>query len=335
MLKTVIIGLGDISPVHIAAITSLQDKAVLAAGCDTDEGRKASLPPGTAFYADYKEMLRQEKPDVVHICLPHYLHYQAARDAAEAGCNVFAEKPLALNYRDGLEYAKLEAANQVKICICLQNRRNKTSEKLMELLKSGEAGPISGIHGTVAWKRSKAYYDAKSWRGIMSLAGGGCMINQALHTMDLMYYFAGSPIKSVKGTIAQILDYGIEVEDTAAARIEFENGVTGLFTGSVANSRDEAVEIEVSCEKATFTIRNQTLYRRDQGGETILARDDVPALAVGKAVYGNSHQKLIAQFYQVLQTGSGDYIRPQDALMVTRFIDAVRESSETGKTIRF
>jgi predicted dehydrogenase len=153
--------------------------------------------------------------------------------------------------------------------------------------------------------------------------------------MDLMYCFAGSPIRSVKGAVAQILDYGIEVEDTAAARIEFENGVTGLFTGSVANSRDAAVEIEVNCEKAVFAIRNQTLYRRDQGGETVLVRDDVPTVKVGKAVYGNSHQKLIARFYQVLQTGRGEYIRPQDALPVTRFIDAVRESSETGKTIRF
>jgi predicted dehydrogenase len=280
-------------------------------------------------------MIKQEKPDVVHICLPHYLHYPVARDAADLGCNVFAEKPLALNYRDGLEYAKLEGANQVKICICLQNRLNDTSEKLREILQGGEAGPIKGIHGAVAWKRARAYYDAKPWRGVMARAGGGCMINQALHTMDLMYYFAGSPIKSVKGTIAQILDYGIEVEDTAAARIEFENGVTGLFTGSVANSRDESVEIQVTCEKAAFTIRNQCLYRRDPEGETLLASDDVPASTVGKAVYGNSHQKLIAQFYDVLATGEGEYIHPQDALPVTRFIDAVRESSETGKTIRF
>jgi predicted dehydrogenase len=334
MLKAAIIGLGDISQVHIAAITSLPGTAILVAASDTDPGRKDALPPGTAFYTDYKEMIRQVHPDVVHVCLPHYLHYPVARDAAEAGCNVFAEKPLAINYREGLEYAKLEQANSgVKICICLQNRLNETSEKLLEILKSGEAGPVTGIHGAVAWKRAKAYYDAKTWRGIMAQAGGGCMINQALHTMDLMYYFAGSPIKSVKGTIAQILDYGIEVEDTAAARIEFENGVIGLFTGSVANSRDESVEIEVNCEKAVFTIQNQTLYRRDQGGETVLTRDNTAA--VGKAVYGNSHQKLIARFYNVLETGEGEYIHPSDALMVTRFIDAVRESSETGKTIRF
>ena len=229
MLKAAIIGLGDISQVHMAAIAALREKAVFAAGCDTDESRKAGLPPGTAFFTDYKEMIKQEKPDVVHICLPHYLHYPVARDAAELGCNVFAEKPLALNYRDGLEYAKLEEANHVKICICLQNRRNETSEKLLEILQSGEAGPITGIHGAVAWKRAKAYYDAKPGRGVMARAGGGCMINQALHTMDLMYYFAGSPIKSVRGSISQILDYGIEVEDTAAARIEFENNAIGLL----------------------------------------------------------------------------------------------------------
>ncbi|GHT95218.1 oxidoreductase [Spirochaetia bacterium] len=332
MLKAAIVGLGDISAVHLAAIGTI-DGVTLAAGCDTDEGRRSVLPPGAAFYTGYQEMVRQEKPDVVHICLPHYLHYPVARELAAMGCNLFAEKPLALTYRDGLEYAQLEQAHGVKICICLQNRLNATSEKLLECLASGEAGAVTGIRGVVAWKRAKAYYDAKPWRGVMKLAGGGCMINQALHTLDLMQYFARSPVRSVRGTIAQILDYGIDVEDTATARIEFANGVTGLFTASVANSRDAAVEIDVSSEKAVYTIQNQTLYRRDSEGEQVLASDDTPG--VGKAVYGNSHQKLIARFYRVLETGSGEYIHPGDALAVTRLIDTIRESSDTGKSIQF
>jgi predicted dehydrogenase len=332
-MKVAIVGLGDIAQVHIASIAGLSGAAVVA-GCDVDRDRRSVLPPGTAFYTDYLEMAAQEQPDVVHICLPHYLHYPVARDLAKAGRNIFAEKPLALNYADGRAYAKLEAENNVRIAICLQNRRNQTSETLMARLTAGADGRVTGVRGDVAWLRTKAYYDAKPWRGSMKLAGGGCMINQALHTMDLLCYFAQSPLRSVRGTIAQILDNGVEVEDTAAAHIEFENGATGLFTGSVANYRDSPVEIDVRCEKALFTIRNQTLYRCDSGGaETILARDDQPAVAAGKPCYGNSHQKLIAEFYQVLETGSGEYIHPADALEVTRFIDAVRQSGETGRRV--
>ncbi|MDR1901147.1 MAG: Gfo/Idh/MocA family oxidoreductase [Treponema sp.] len=331
-MKAVVIGLGDISAVHLAAIAAIPG-TVLAAGCDTDKRRQEVLPQGASFFTDYREMLSAVKPDVVHICLPHYLHYPVARDTAEAGYNIFAEKPLAMDYKEGLEYAALEKAAGVKICICLQNRRNPSSEKLMEILAGGEFGAVTGVRGLVAWKRGKAYYEAKPWRGIMAQAGGGNMINQALHTLDLIQYFARSPIKDVKGSISQILDYDIEVEDTASASIRFESGISGLFNGSNANSRDVPAEIEVSCEKAVFTIRYQTLYQRIEGEESILVRDRSPS--AGKSVYGNSHQKLIAQFYHVLETGQGEYIHPQDALPVTWLIDAIRQSSESGKTVVF
>ncbi|MDR3302899.1 MAG: Gfo/Idh/MocA family oxidoreductase [Treponema sp.] len=166
----------------------------LIAGCDSDEQRRATLPADTAFYTDYRELLAHEKPDVVHICLPHYLHYPVARAVAESGCNIFAEKPLALTFAEGLEYAKLEKKHGVKIGVCLQNRLNPTSERLVEILADGAYGAVTGVRGVVAWKRSKAYYDAKPWRGTMAQGGGGNMINQALHTLDLMQYFAHSRI---------------------------------------------------------------------------------------------------------------------------------------------
>jgi predicted dehydrogenase len=159
------------------------------------------------------------------------------------------------------------------------------------------------------------------------------MINQALHTLDLIRYFARSPVKEVRGSVSRLLDYGIEVEDTAAAYIRFESGISGLFNGSNANSCDVPAEIEVSCEKAIFTIRYQALYRRTESAENILVRDQAPSS--GKNVYGKSHEKLISRFYKVLETGQGEYIHPQDALPVTWLIDAIRESGESGKTVVF
>jgi predicted dehydrogenase len=330
MLKAALIGLGDISAVHLAALANT-GSARLIAVCDIDLARRSVQPDAMAFYTDYHKLLTNEKPDVVHICLPHYLHYQVARDAAEAGCNIFAEKPLAITYADGLKFAQLEDQYHVHINICLQNRLNPASEALIDALKSGEYGDLVGVRGVVAWKRTKAYYEAKPWRGDMRQAGGGNMINQALHTLDLMQYFMQSKITRVKGCVTQLLDYGINVEDTVSAFITFENGATGLFTGSNANCIDVPAEIEVVCEKAVFTIRYQTLYRRFNGTETVLAQDINPS--VGKTVYGNCHEKLIARFYQTLETGDGEYIHPQDALPVTWLIEAIRQSSETGQAV--
>ncbi|MDR1444104.1 MAG: Gfo/Idh/MocA family oxidoreductase [Treponema sp.] len=330
MIRAALIGLGVIGKVHSAAIESLQN-AVLAAVCDTDPSKKSQVPSGAVFYDDYEEMFRREKLDVVHICLPHFLHYPAAKAAAEAGLNIFAEKPLALNGKEAAEFVKLEDRYGVKICLCLQNRLNPTTETLCRLLHSGYYGALTGIRGSVSWYRSREYYQAGPWRGIMAQAGGGCMINQAIHTLDLMQYFAGSPVVRVRGSIAQILDYGLEVEDTAVGHFEFENGAAGLFTASVANYTDENVELSLRCEGAEFSLRDRKLFRLRGEEHELLASDT--AEFSGKAVYGNSHVKLIGRFYQVLETGEGWYIRPEEGLPSLAMIDAVRESSRTGATV--
>jgi predicted dehydrogenase len=331
MIRAALIGLGVIGRVHIAAIESLGG-AGLAAACDTDPSKRSALPAGAAFYTDYEEMLERERPDVVHICLPHFLHYPAAKRAAEAGFNIFAEKPLAMNGEEAAEYLKLEDQYGVKICLCLQNRLNATTETLRRLLQGGDYGKVTGIRGSVAWYRSREYYEDGPWRGLMAQAGGGCMINQAIHTIDLMQYLAGSPLAAVRGSVAQILDYGLEVEDTAAGHFVFENGARGFFTASVANYTDEDVEISLRCEGGEFLIRDKKLFRRQKGGYELLAADD--AEFASKAVYGNSHVKLIDTFYRVLETGGGWYIRPAEGLPSIKIIDAIRESSRTGKTVR-
>lgn len=157
------------------------------------------------------------------------------------------------------------------------------------------------------------------------------MINQAIHTLDLMQYFADSPIKSIKGSITQLLDYGLDVEDTASAKIAFENGAAGLFSATVAGYEDHSVELDVCCERASFHICDGKLTMR-QGEEQTLLASDGNAYS-GKKCYGNSHSMLIHHFYQALEQGRGWYIPPGEGVTVMRMIDAIRESSDTGKTI--
>jgi predicted dehydrogenase len=332
MILSAVIGLGVIGKVHIEAIQSLKN-AKLVAVCDIDGAKQPAVPQGVNFYADYREMLEREKPGVVHICLPHYLHYPVAKHCAEKGFNIFAEKPLALNAKEGGEYCKLEKQYHVKICLCLQNRLNATTESLHKLLRSGDYGKVTGIRGSVTWFRSKDYYEAGPWRGIMAQAGGGCMINQAIHTVDLMQYFAGSPVKSVRGTTGRMLDYGLEVEDTAAGHIVFANGAAALFMASVANYTDENVEINVACEKGEFLLRDKKLFKAGKGGPELISAE-TEAFA-GKAVYGNSHIKLIERFYRFLETGEGGYIPPEEGLPSLKIIDAIQESGRTGETVIF
>ena len=245
-LRVGVIGLGDVSMIHLHSIKS-SEKAELVAVCDIDE-TKSSLIENVNFYTDYIEMIQKEQLDCVHICLPHYLHYPVTKDVANLGVNVLLEKPLCLDTEEAEKFIELSDSTDTNICICLQNRYNNTVENLKEIINSDVYGKVIGIKGLVTWNRPKEYYTVKPWRGKMDLAGGGVMINQAVHTLDLMQLLGGK-IESIKGNVDNFLDYDIEVEDTANAIINFENGAKGVFFATIANATNSSVEIEVVLEK--------------------------------------------------------------------------------------
>lgn len=330
MLKVAVIGLGDISKIHIPAIQA-NPNAQLVAVCDIDEALKASVPD-VNFYTDYHAMLEKESLDCVHVCLPHYLHYPATKAFVEKGVHVFQEKPLSLNTEEGLALAKLEEEyKDVKVCVCFQNRYNESFEMLQEIVASGQYGKVVGVKGLVTWFRPKAYYDVKPWRGKMEFAGGGVMINQALHTMDLMQLIGGE-ITSIRGSIDQLLDYDIEVEDTATAHIQFKNGAKGLFFATNANAENSSVELQVLMEKGKFTIKDSILTIVNEKGKKEELIEDAK-LPGTKFYYGASHVKLINHFHACIAEDTQDYVHVKDALTSIKMIDAIRKSSETKQKI--
>lgn len=330
MLKIAVIGLGDISSIHLSAIQA-NPTAELVAVCDIDETRRKSVE-GVNFYTEYQEMLEKETLDCVHICLPHYLHYPVTKACVEKGIHVLQEKPLALHTEEGLELLKLEEDNkQVKIAICFQNRLNETVEKLRQVIAENKYGKIVGIKGIVTWARSKSYYDNKLWRGKLDLAGGGVMINQAIHTLDLMQLFGGE-IATIRGTVDQLLDYGIETEDTAAARIEFKNGINGFFFATNANGNNSSVELQIVCENQKLTIKDNRLTMLDENGGKVVIEEDTK-LYGSKFYYGASHKKLIDGFYACILENSQDYIHAKDALPSLQMIDAIIQSSKLKREI--
>ncbi len=330
MLKVAVIGLGDISKIHIPAIQE-NPEVELVAVCDIDESL-ADTVPGIRFYTDYHVMLEEETLDCVHICLPHYLHVPATKACVEKGIHVLQEKPLAINREEGLELVKLEKDNpNVKICICHQNRYNETFETLKKIVQSGAYGKIVGIKGLVTWFRPKSYYDVKPWRGQMKYAGGGVMINQSIHTLDLMQLLGGE-IESIKGSITQLLDYSIDVEDTAVANITFKNGATGLFFATNSNAENSSVELHVVLENGKFTIKDSILTKVDEDGKKEEIIEDTK-LSGTKFYYGASHIKIIDTFYSCIRNNTQDYVHVEDTLPSIEIIDAIRKSSELNKSI--
>lgn len=331
MIRAAIIGLGDISFVHLDGILS-NPEIQLVGACDLKEELKSRVPEGTPFYTDYKQMVQEVKPDVVHNCLPHYLHYPVTKELVEMGINVFCEKPVALNVAQAEEFAALEAAHpEVKIGICLQNRMNETTEALKAIIDSGEYGKVTGIRGFVPWYRAPEYYSVKPWRGTWQYAGGGSMINQSLHTLDLMY-FLGGDIRRIHALVGQLNDYGIEVEGDVVARMEYANGARGLFFATNNNWTNESVQIRVALEKGVFHIEDNTLYKinKDSSREVICK---APVLEGIKFYYGASHTRMIERFRKAVESGSDDYIHVKDAVMVIRLMETIFQSGREDKLI--
>ena len=329
-LRVGVIGLGDVSVVHINAISMNKD-ADLVAVCDIDESKR-SLVKGANFYTDYNEMIEKENLDCVHICLPHHLHYPVTKDITSKNINVLLEKPLCLNIDEVNKFNELDKKTDANICICLQNRYNYTVKTLLEIIKSNKYGDIKAIKGIVAWSRSESYYSTKPWRGKMKYSGGGVMINQAIHTIDLMQLFGGE-IESIKGNINNLLDYDIEVEDTATANINFKNGSRGTFISTVAYGDNSSVEIEIILEKARFVIKDNILYKYENGTKEVVAKDIL--FEGAKHYYGSGHAELISNYYNSLINKDNNFIHVSDAENSIRIIEYIRNSLKENKLINW
>lgn len=330
MLKIGVIGLGDVSKVHISNILN-NANASLVAVCDIDDMLRDRVS-GVNFYNDYNDMLANEELDCVHVCLPHYLHFPVTKACVEKGVHVYQEKPLALNLAESISLVNLEETyKNIKICVSLQNRLNETFLDIMKIVRSGKYGKVTGVKGLVTWYRPKAYYDEKPWRGHMNSAGGGVMINQALHTLDLMQ-LVGGEIQKIKGTIDNLLDYGYEVEDTAVANIQYTNGARGLFFATITNTTNSSVEFQVILEKANLTIKDGILtIQHGDNSKGKLSEDT--KLPGEKFYYGAGHSKLITHFYNCIEKDTDDYIHAKDAIISMKMIDAIRRSSELQEEV--
>jgi len=332
MKAAAIIGCGGIAHTHTEALGKLENVHLVAL-CDILPDRASAL--GKEFnikaeiFTDYKQMLEQVKLDVVHITTPHYLHFEMAAFALKKGINVVLEKPVCINEAQLEELTKIAEQSSAKICICFQNRFLETNKMAKSLITSGEAGAVKGARAFVTWSRNAPYYIESGWRGSKITEGGGVMINQAIHTLDLMLWLCGKANTITATTGNRHLQGVIDVEDTAEAYIEFENGAKGLFYATTAYCTDAPIFLEIVCEKMALTFFNDTLLIN--GKECTYAHSNT-SLASSKSYWGNGHLDLLQDYYKKLDTQEPVAINVPEAGKALRALLAIYKSN--GKPIQ-
>lgn len=296
--RVAVIGCGGISKVHAAVLNELEDTQLIAfADIRPERAQRMAEQYHCHAYSSMDELLRNEQPDAIHICTPHYIHTEMCAAAAEKGIPVFTEKPPVIN-RDQWEQIQ-KISMKIPVGVCFQNRFNGNVQETMRILKSGEMGKVTGVRAFVTWNREAGYYHDE-WHGKWATEGGGALINQAIHTLDLLLLFFGEPQETKAAMSNHHLQGEIEVEDTAEIWLQNRNG-SGILYATTAYSRDEPVLIDVATEQGTLRLENDTLTVRRNGEETHIVLPDDEKL--GKSYWGAGHKKCIADFYNSLKNG--------------------------------
>ena len=321
--KVCIIGCGVIFRNHIVSLLAL-DNVEISALCDIKAEKAERMRNEYALdcpvYSDYIKMLDEINPDAVHILTPHYLHTQMTLDALERNINVFLEKPICIKEDDIQKLIDAESKSKARVCVSFQTRYNK-AVKIAKQIIDEDGGAIYGS-GAVIWNRSDEYYASGDWRGKCATEGGGVLINQAIHTIDLLHFFLGIP-KKVQA-ICSKMRHGesVEVEDTCQCIIDFDNGKRANLLATTTYCGHDSTTLRIESKNHVVEIRDQWLY---VDGELI--ETEKSESYIGKKCYGNSHMIAIESFYTALSEGSDMQIPLSDAQYAVKIILAAYKSN--------
>jgi len=293
---------------HRRAIEAEGINVVAACDVNAEGGQQQANDLGCAFYADYKQMLAETKPDAAVITTPHPLHPGMAIDCMRAGCHVLVEKPMAVDVASADQMIAEADKQQRVLAVNFQQRFRPAIEKARELILAGELGPLVRTLSVEPWYRTAHYYRTATWRAKWGSEGGGVLMNQAPHTLDLLCYLGGLPSK-VTGW-ARTLYHSIEVEDTAQALLEYPNGAPGFLTVSTVEVGVKR-RLQIVGEKATIELvgEQMTIYRNSPSSrEHMLTCPEMfasPETTIETQDYdgGLGHQAVYRDFVAAIREG--------------------------------
>lgn len=329
-MRVAIIGCGTISRTHADVIKHLG--AELVAVCDSDKARAENLrdffglPCGV--YTDYKLMLDTEKPDAVHVCTPHYRHAEMIVYALNRGINVLSEKPVCIDVEQYREIKAAAKQSKAQLGVCFQNRYLSSNEFLKS---AADSEKVKNIFAYVSWSRGKNYYQSTDWRGRKEREGGGVLMNQAIHTLDLIIWMAGNPV-AVSGSVRNHHLKGvIDEEDTAEMIIEFESGATATFYATTAGAVDTPVGLSVTTEKGRYTVVGNRVYDSADLPVAINEKKDI----IAKDYWGNGHLLLVRDFYRCIKENERFPIGITEAFKAVDVILELYKAGDERRKINF
>ncbi len=333
-LRVAVIGCGRISVMHFASIKMLGEELVGCCDIRIERAREAAEKFGGAVYTDYIKMIEELRPDAVHLCLPHYLHCKVAIDAFYRGVAVLTEKPMDISYEAAVRAVEVAKECGVLFGVIFQCRYNNSAQLVKRAIRGGKLGRIISARSVLTWRRDDSYYMDSDWKGTWDKEGGGVVIDQAIHSIDLVNWLVDSDVKRISATLSKRSDKVCVVEDSAEGLIEYENGVMYGFYCMNNYAVDEPIEIRLQCENGKVVFGYDDAYITYNDGTTEEAHQDInPEYDGGKDYWGVQHVRQIRQFYAALRGEEELDISGERALKTHKLICDIYKAGMHGLNV--
>jgi predicted dehydrogenase len=339
-----IIGGGNIGPVHAEAISQVKGaKLVAVADVNFPAAERLAAQYNATPYSDFRAMIARDDVNAICLCVPSGLRADIAIPCAKAGKHILSEKPLEVNtQRIDRILRAVDKAGVMLGCI-FQSRFADSTNHILQAIKQGRFGKLVLGDAYIKWYRSPEYYASGAWRGTRKLDGGGALMNQGIHQIDLLLYFMGR-VKRVMAQTTRVLHQGIEVEDLATAMLEFESGAFGVIEGSTATWPGHSARVEIHGTQGSVVTEDGKITRwqfaksKPADAKILAAIGGESELGSGagdplKSLKAEGHRRQIQDFSDAIRKGRKPFIDGREGRLAVELIEAIYKSAATGKAV--
>jgi len=335
--RLAIIGLGMAVTPHARSLLDLQERVQVAAAYSPSEVRRADFAARFPFLpvAGLDAILADPTIDFVAILTPPNTHLDLVRRAAAAGKHILLEKPLEITTERATELVRVCREARVKLGVVLQHRFRPAGMRLRELLRAGALGNLVGCSTAIRLWRPQSYYDEPG-RGTKARDGGGVLLTQGIHTLDLMLSLAG-PVAEVSGYATTTSVHRMETEDMVCAAVKFAGGAVGVIEATTSAYPGFPERIEITGETATAVLAGTRLQVFHHDGGVIDVAPDTTAGGTGAdpmAFPHDYHRALLTDYLDALDESREPAVNGEEALKVHRLIDALLAASAANRSVK-
>ncbi len=339
-----IVGCGMIAKFHARAIQEISGAKLVA--CYNQNFEKAKIFAeefGAIACSSLQQLLEHADVDVVNICTPSGAHLQPGLAAARAGKHLLIEKPLEVTTRRCDQLIEACQAARVQLATIFPSRFHDSSLAMKKAIDAGRFGTLALADAYVKWYRTQQYYDSGAWRGTWKLDGGGALMNQAIHSVDLLLWLAG-PVVEVSAMTATRAHERIEVEDVAVATLRFANGALGTIEASTATFPGSLKRIEIAGHQGQAILEEENIVKwefakskpMDERIRKLLAsRTQTGGGAADPAAIGHhGHRELFKDFLKALRNKTEPVSGRGEGRKAVALIEAIYQSAKSGRRIK-